>query len=51
MKITNSNKKSVWGFGCWNCDTNLDIEDVLFKNVCSVCGASQKNNKEDSWRW
>ncbi len=42
-------KRSVWGFNCWKCKTYLDVEEVLFKNQCWVCGASQ--GQGDNWRW
>jgi len=32
---------------CWNCQIELDIEDIIFENRCHTCNASQGYDRED----
>ena len=36
---------------CWNCNTYLDIEEIIFNNQCWVCGNSQGFDKEELLQW
>jgi len=53
MEMINPRKISTrYIFSCWNCGIDLDIEDILFANICQYCGRSQIFEiKIGVWEW